>query len=57
MQMFDAAQQLVEQVRHPLVIQLHLDHLTQVGIHQLHHQVTAKTRDVTQTCDVIQARS
>ena len=39
MQMFDAAQQLVEQVRHALMIQLHLNHLTQVCVHQLHHEI------------------
>lgn len=39
-QMFDAAQHLIEQVGHPLVVQLHLNHLAQVGVHQLHHKIT-----------------
>lgn len=38
-QMLDAAQHLIEQVTHPLVIQVHLNHLTQIRVHQLHHQV------------------
>lgn len=37
--MFDATQHLVEEVGHSLVVELHLDHLAQVGVHQLHHQV------------------
>lgn len=37
--MFDAAQHLVQQVAHPLVVQVHLDDLAQVGVHQFHHQV------------------
>lgn len=32
-------QHLVEEVGHALVVQVHLYHLAQVGIHQLHHQV------------------
>ena len=39
MQVLDATQHLVEQVGQPLVVQLHLDDLAQVGVHQLHHQV------------------
>lgn len=39
MQMLDAAEHLVEQVAHPLVVQVHLYHLAEVGVHQLHHQV------------------
>ncbi len=42
-EVLDAAEHLVEQVGHPLVVQVHLDHLTQVGVHQLHHQVPATT--------------
>lgn len=38
-QVLDAAQHLVEEVRHTLVIQIHLDHLTQIRVHELHHQV------------------
>lgn len=38
-QVFDSTQHLVQQVRQPLVIQLHLNHLAEVGIHQLHHQI------------------
>lgn len=34
---FDTAQHLVEQVGHSLMVKLHLDHLAQVGVHQLHH--------------------
>lgn len=39
-EVFDATQHLIEQVRQPLMVQLHLNHLTQVGIHQLHYQVS-----------------
>lgn len=35
--MFDTTQHLVEQVGHSLMVELHLNHLAQVGIHQLHH--------------------
>ena len=37
--MFDTTQHLVEQVGHSLMVKLHLNHLAQVGIHQLHHEV------------------
>lgn len=37
MQVFDSTQHLVEQVGQPLVVQLHLNHLAEVCIHQLHH--------------------
>lgn len=37
--MSDATQDLVEQVRHPLMVQIHVDHLTKTSIHQLHHQI------------------
>lgn len=39
MQMLDAAQHLVQQIRHALVVEIHLDHLAQVRVHQLHHQI------------------
>lgn len=38
-QVLDAAQHLVEEVGHALVIQIHLDHLAQIRVHELHHQV------------------
>jgi len=41
-EVFDATQHLVEEVGHSLVVEVHLDHLTQVRIHQLHHQVPAQ---------------
>lgn len=31
--MFDAAEHLVEEIAHPLVVQVHLDDLAEVGIH------------------------
>lgn len=37
--MLDAAQHLVEQVGHPLVVQIHLYDLAEVRIHKLHDQV------------------
>lgn len=40
MEVFDTTQHLVEQVGQPLVVQLHLNDLAQVRIHQLHHQVS-----------------
>ena len=39
MKMLDAAEHLVEQIRHPLVVQIHLNDLAQIGIHELHHQI------------------
>lgn len=45
-QMFDAAQHLIEKVGHPLVVQLHLNHLAQVGVHQLHHKVTEQDGEI-----------
>ena len=33
------AEQLVEEVRHSVVVQLYTDHPTQVSVHQLHHYV------------------
>lgn len=44
MQVSDAAEDLVEQVGHPLMVQVHVNDLAQARIHQLHHQVpTDKT--------------
>lgn len=37
MEMLDAAEHLVKKIGHPLVIQIHLDHLAEVGVHQFHH--------------------
>lgn len=39
-EVFYTAQHLVEEVGQPLVIQLHLYDLTQVGVHQLHDQIS-----------------
>lgn len=39
MEVLDATEELVEEVGHALVIEVHLDDLAQVGVHQLHHQV------------------
>lgn len=39
MKVFDAAEHLVEKVGHAFVVQVHLDHLAEVGVHQLHDQV------------------
>lgn len=39
MKMLDAAEHLVKEVGHALVVQIHLDHLAEVCVHQLHHQV------------------
>ena len=39
MKVFDSAKHLIEQVRHSLVVQIHVDHLTQVRVHQLHDDV------------------
>ena len=39
-QVLDATEHLVEKVGHALVVEIHLDHLTQIGVHQLHHQIT-----------------
>ena len=37
--MFNAAEQLVQQVGHALVVQVHLYDLAEVGVHQLHDEV------------------
>lgn len=37
--MFDAAQHLIEQIRHSLVIEIHLNDLTQVRVHELHDEI------------------
>lgn len=39
MQVLDAAQHLIEEVGHTLVIEIHLDHLAKIRVHELHHQV------------------
>jgi hypothetical protein len=38
-EVLDAAEHLVEEVGHALVVQVHVDHLAQVRVHQLHHDV------------------
>ena len=38
-EVLDAAEHLVEQVGHALVVEVHVDHLAQVRVHQLHHDV------------------
>lgn len=44
MEMPDATEDLVEQIGHPFMVQVHVYHLAQAGIHQLHHQI-AKRQD------------
>lgn len=41
-EVFYTAQHLVQEVGQPLMIQLHLYDLTQVGVHQLHDQISDK---------------
>lgn len=36
-EVFYSAQHLVQQIGQPLVVQLHLNDLAEVGIHQLHY--------------------
>ena len=38
-EVLDAAQHLVEEVGHALMVQVHVDHLAQVRVHELHHDV------------------
>lgn len=45
-QMFDTAQHLVEQVGHSLVVELHLNHLAQVGVHQLHDEIAERRGEI-----------
>lgn len=45
-EVFDTTQHLIEQIGQPLVVQLHLNDLAQVSIHQLHHQVSDGTETV-----------
>lgn len=40
----DAAEHLVQQVGHSFVVKLHLDHLAEIGVHELHHNVTLEGR-------------
>lgn len=42
MEVFYTAQHLVQEIGQPLVIQLHLYDLAEVGVHQLHHQIPDK---------------
>ena len=39
MEMLDTTEELIQEVRHAFVIEVHLDDLTQVGVHQFHHQI------------------
>ena len=39
MEMLDAAKHLIEQIRHSFVVQIHLNDLAQIGIHQFHDQI------------------
>lgn len=39
MKVLDATQHLVQEVGHSLVVQIHVDHLAQIRVHQLHHDV------------------
>lgn len=39
MKMLDATKHLIEQIGDAFVIKLHLNDLTQIGIHQFHDQV------------------
>lgn len=39
MQMPNATEDLVEEIGHPLMVQVHVYNLAQAGIHQLHHQI------------------
>ena len=45
--MFDTTEHLIEEIGHPLVVQIHLDHLAKIGIHQLHDQITGTTIHIT----------
>lgn len=36
-EVLDAAEHLVQQIGHSLVIEIHLYHLAEVRVHQLHH--------------------
>lgn len=45
-EVFDTTQHLIEQIGQPLVVQLHLYDLAQVGIHQLHHQISEGAQTV-----------
>lgn len=38
-EVLDSTQHLVEEVGHAFMVQVHLYHLAQVSIHQLHHKV------------------
>ena len=41
-EVLDAAQHLVKEVGHALMVQVHVDHLAQVRVHELHHDVEVK---------------
>ena len=46
----DATEQLIQKVRHSIVIQLDTNNSTQVGIHQLHDNISVKKREGVNTC-------
>ncbi len=39
MQITNTAQHLIEQIGHAFVIEVHLNNLTQIRVHQFHHYV------------------
>lgn len=39
MQMLDPAEHLIQQITHALMVQIHLDNLTQVGVHKFHDEI------------------
>lgn len=44
MQMPNATEDLVEEIGHPLMVQVHVYNLAQAGVHQLHHQIPERWR-------------
>ena len=45
--MFNTAENLIHEVGHTFVIELHLDHLTHVGVHVFHYDVAVKGKGET----------
>jgi len=37
--MLDSTEHLVQEIRHSLMVQVHLYDLTQIGVHEFHHKV------------------
>lgn len=44
MKMFDTTQHLIKKIGHSFMVQLHLNHLAEICIHEFHHYVAYKEK-------------